>query len=334
MITPMSVAEELFTPHSDPLVGRIGLEIELHPVTVGSRPRPADPAVLRRAFAVDPSFLRAASVSFEPGGQVELSLPPAGSVTEAFARAEAAVVRAQALADRAGVVLVASGTNPWHTCDDIPLRSPSPRYVAMGEMLGPAGPQMMRLTASLQISVDLLPGPAGPEQWLVANLAAPVLAAAFANSPNLDGRPAGIPGARTAVWHRIDRRRSGYDGRHLDVVDPVGAYARFLAGAPRFPIPDAADDRYHATTVFPPVRPRGGYLEIRALDSLPVPRLGEAVRTVATLLYDDRARRDALDLLLPTLDGYEGAWERAAAGVSPVAADLLALAGQAAGSAA
>jgi glutamate--cysteine ligase len=32
---------------------------------------------------------------------------------------------------------------------------------------------MMRLTASLQISIDLLPEPAGAEQWLVANLAGP-----------------------------------------------------------------------------------------------------------------------------------------------------------------
>jgi glutathione synthase len=36
---------------------------------------------------------------------------------------------------------------------------------------------MMRLTASLQIAVDLLPGQPGHEQWLVANLAqAPVTA--------------------------------------------------------------------------------------------------------------------------------------------------------------
>ena len=330
----MNVATELFAPHPDPArPGRIGLEIELHPVTVGSTPRPVDPTVLRRAFGADAAFVRTANLTFEPGGQVELSLAPSDSITDVLATAEAMVTRAQELAATASVVLVATGTNPWHTCDDIPLRSTSPRYLAMADLLGVAGPRMMRLTASLQISVDLLPGPAGHEQWLVANLASPALAAAFANSPNLDGRPAGIPGARTAIWHRIDRRRTGYDGRHLDPHDPVGAYARFLAGAPRFPIPEAADDRYHATTVFPPVRPRGGYLEIRALDSLPMPRLADAVRTVATLLYDERARRDALDLLLPTLDRYESAWEQAASGVSPIAADLLALARHAAGSA-
>ena len=264
-------------------------------------------------------------MSFEPGGQLEVSPRPCASVTQAVAGAEAIIARSHELAAAAGVRLVPTGTNPWHSCEDIPLRDTSPRYVAMADMLGPAGPRMMRLTASLQICVDLLPGRAGQEQWLVANLACPVLAAIFANSPSLDGEPARMPGVRTAIWNQIDRRRTGYDGRHLDRRDPIGAYARFLAEAPRFPLPEAKDDRYHATTVFPPVRPRGGYLEIRALDAVPTPRLGEAVRAVATLLTDERVRRDALDLLLPTLDRFEVSWAQAALGVSPLGQELLAL---------
>lgn len=90
-------------------------------------------------------------------------------------------------------------------------------------------------------------------------------------------------------------------------------------------MPEARDDRYHATTVFPPVRPRGGYLEIRALDAVPTPQLGEAVCTVATLLTDEWVRRDALDVLLPTLDRFEVSWAQAALGESPLAQELLAL---------
>ena len=320
----VEVARQLFSParHAGNM---FGLEIELHAVTAESRPRPVEPCILRATLAGDRRFAEEARVSFEPGGQLELSTAPCGSVAQVVARAESVVARAQKLAAAAGVRLVATGTNPWHSCADIPLRDTSARYLAMPDMLGPAGPRMMRLTASLQICVDLLPGRAGHEQWLVANLAGPVLAAAFANSPFLDGEPAGVPGVRTAIWNQIDRRRTGYDGRHLDPRDPVGAYAAFLAEAPRFPLPEAKDDRYHATTVFPPARPRGGYLEIRALDSLPLPRLGEAVHTVAALLTDDQVRRDALDLLLPTLDRFEAAWAEAARGESTLAGDLLAV---------
>ena len=321
------VARRLFAPAVSARP-RVGLEIELHAVTDGDAPLPVDPAVLAHALGADPAFVRRSRLSFEPGGQVELSLPARASAEEATAGAEAAIQRAEALASAAGVRLVAAGTNPWHSCADIPLRSTAPRYRVMGEMLGAAGPQMMRLTASLQVCVDLLPGAAGREQWLTANLAAPVLAAAFANSPWLDGRPAAVPGARTLIWERIDKRRTGFDGRHLDLRDPIRAYGRFLAGAPRFPIPEAADDRYHATTVFPPVRPRGGYLEFRALDSLPVGRLGDAVRTVVNLLTNAVVRREALALLLPSLDGYEASWADAARGSSPFAVDQLDLAGE------
>jgi glutamate--cysteine ligase len=318
----VDVARQLFSP----ALGEralIGVEIELHPVTAESDPQPVEPAALRSALATDRRFVEHARVTFEPGGQLEMSPGPCASVAQVVADAEAIVARAKELAAAVGVELVAAGTNPWHSCDDIPLRDTSPRYLVMADILGPAGPRMMRLTASLQICVDLLPGRAGHEQWLVANLASPVLAAAFANSGSLDGQPAGIPGVRTAIWDQIDRRCTGYDGRHLDPGDPVGAYARFLAEAPRFPLPEASDHRYHATTVFPPVRPRGGYLEIRALDALPVPRLGEAVRAVATLLTDEQVRRDALDILLPTLDRFEASWTDAACGQSPLSEDLL-----------
>src|SRR5262249_8278686 len=154
-------------------------------------------------------------------------------------------------------------------CAQVPLRTPTPRYRAMQKVFdetGPDGRRMMRLTASLQICVDLLPGAAGREQWLVANLAGPPLVAVLANPTGIDGRPAGLPGARTRIWQGVDPRRTGYDGRHLDPVDPIGAYAAFAAAAPRLPIPEAADPSYHLTTLFPPVRPRGGYLEVRYLD--------------------------------------------------------------------
>jgi glutamate--cysteine ligase len=188
---------------------------------------------------------------------------------------------------------------------------------------GSDGRRMMRLTASLQITIDLLPGSAGREQWLVANLAGPPLTAAYANSPWWDGRPADIPGARTRIWQGVDLSRTGYDGRHLDPVDPVGAYHAFAASAPRLPIPAAAQAAYHLTTLFPPVRPRGGYLELRYLDAQPIERLGEVIGTVSRLLYDRRARQAALDLLLPRAGDQTKAWSEAAAGFSPESGDLL-----------
>jgi glutamate--cysteine ligase len=302
----------------------------LIPVTDDDTPRPVHPRILRAGF--DEDFVREAVPTFEPGGQVEFSPSPRPTAQALVRDLHGLIGRAQRIASDRGVRLLSFGTNPYHSCTEIALCTPTPRYLAMQELfdrVGPDGRRMMRLTASLQVSVDLLPGAAGREQWLVANLAGPPLAAAFANSPWLDGGPAGINGARTRIWQGVDLTRTGYDGRHLDLVDPVGAYHAFASAAQRLPIPEAADPTYHLSTLFPPVRPRGGYLEVRYLDAQPRHRMGEAISTVARLLYDCRARREALDLLLPTAADLARAWDDAALGFSPRAADLLEIASSA-----
>jgi glutamate--cysteine ligase len=320
-----NAVQRLFTPARLP--GRVGAEVELIPVTATLRPRPVDPAVLAAGF--DPGFTRAAAPSFEPGGQLELSPAPRATAAALVRDLAWLLRRAAAIASARGVQLESVGLNPYHSCADVPLRRPTARYLAMQAMfdeVGPDGRRMMRLTASLQITVDLLPGRAGHEQWLVANLAGPPLAAAFANSATAEGRPADVAGARTRIWQNVDLRRTGYDGRHLDLADPVGAYAAFAAAAPRLPMPEAEHPLYHLSTLFPPVRPRCGYLEMRYLDAQPFCRVGEAVTTIASLLYDTRARRDALDLLLPRAGDQQRAWTEATTGFSPEAGELLSIA--------
>jgi glutamate--cysteine ligase len=320
-----TTVEHMFAPARHP--GLVGVELELIPVTDTPSPRPVAPEWLAAGF--DAGFVRAAAPTFEPGGQLELSPPPRPTVEDLAADVAALLRRATAIAAARGIRLEAVGLNPYHSCTDVPLRLPSRRYLAMQrafDEVGPDGRRMMRLTASLQIAVDLLPGRAGREQWLVANLAGPPLAAAFANSAVAAGRPAGITGARTRIWQNVDLRRTGYDGRHLDLTDPVGGYAAFAAAAPRLPIREAQRPAYHLSTLFPPVRPRGGYLEVRYLDAQPLWRIPEAVAVVASLLYDDRARHDALDLLLPRAHDQHNAWAEAAIGHSPEAEALLAIA--------
>lgn len=320
-----TAVENMFAPARHP--GLIGVEVELIPVTDTPLPRPVAPACLAAGF--DAEFVSAAAPTFEPGGQLELSPPPRPAVEDLAADVAVLWRRAAGIAAVRGIRLEAVGVNPYHSCADVPLHLPAPRYLAMQrafDEVGPDGRRMMRLTASLQIAIDLLPGRAGHEQWLVANLAGPPLAATFANSAVAAGHHTGIAGARTRIWQNADLRRTGYDGRHLDLTDPVGGYAAFAAAAPRLPIREACRPAYHLSTLFPPVRPRGGYLEVRYLDAQPSWRIPEAVGVVASLLYDDRARRDALDLLLPRAQDQHRAWAEAATGYSPEAAALLAIA--------
>jgi glutamate--cysteine ligase len=295
-----------FAPHRDP-GHRVGLEIELIPD--------------QSAYEFSGGIPEDASISVEPGGQVELSLSPRPTAERAVTDAVRAVKGMRAVAAEQGVALQLVGVDPLREWFDVPLRTPSPRYLEMQELfdaVGQDGRRMMRTTAALQICIDVHPGSVGREQWLVANLIGPALSVAFANSPA--GR------SRTAIWRGVDVRRTGYDGRHVDATDPVGAYAAFAVAAPRFRIPNAANPAYHLSTLFPPVRPRGGYLELRFLDAQPLDRLGRVVETVAALVYDPIARREALELLRGHLVDLDATWHAAAAGQSADIDDLLAIA--------
>lgn len=317
--------------------GRVGAEIEMLPVRLTADGPRAVPRgeTLAALWRTDPALLDDARVTFEPGGQIELSPPCSASVTEALRVIDAAIARARTCADAAGFVLIDAAMSPWHDVDEIPLQCVESRYTAMQDRfdaVGPQGRRMMRLTASLQVCVDL---DASLLRWRALNVAGPALSAAFAASPLLAGRPTGMCSTRSAVWQELDPTRTGFDGGQLG-CDWTAAYEQFALGAavmppPRSsaapppppgtplrawlerggPRPDAADVAHHLTTLFPPVRPRG-YLEVRYLDALPARWRDVAICTVTALCADESALWRAMDCV-PSWDGAcASAWARAA----------------------
>jgi glutamate--cysteine ligase len=258
-------------------------------------------------------------VSFEPGGQVELSLPPARDAATAASRAGADIAALRADCAAAGVVLHAWPVDPRPEAE-LPLQLTSARYQAMQrhfDTIGPAGRVMMRRTGSTQVCLDWWSGREGVEQWQVLNLAGPFLAAAFARATG--------PGSRLATWLAVDPDRTAFDGRLLAGDDPVAAYAAFAADATPF-VPEGAE---HLTTLFPPVRPRGRYLEVRFPDVQEDQAIGALVETVATLVHDDAVRAEARHALSGEAARLEQHWYDAAYGLGDVAArghELVALA--------
>ncbi|GAA0607489.1 hypothetical protein HPO96_31630 [Kribbella sandramycini] len=241
-------------------------------------------------------------VGFEPGGQLELSLPcgldPAGQLRNAVAG-----LTKRLAADRITLYALPVDPRPEH---EVPLQLTSPRYVAMHrhfDSIGPAGRRMMRRTASTQICLDWWPGRAGAEQWRVLNLAAPFLAATFARSSG--------PQGRLATWLELDPARTGFDDRLLYGDDPVAAYTSFAAGATVFTTGGPAE---HLTTMFPPVRPRSTYLEVRFLDAQEPSAVDQVITTLTSLLYDDVRRRSVLRALEPERTNLAAHWQAAAAG--------------------
>jgi hypothetical protein len=140
----------------------------------------------------------------------------------------------------------------------------------------------------------------------VLQLAGPFLAAATARSSG--------PRGRLSTWLAVDPGRTAFDDRLLRDPDPVRAYADFARGATRF----TATTAEHLTTLFPPVRPRGCYLEVRGLDAQPAEQVADLLHGLARLLYDDDHRRAALARLRGLGPRLADLWIAAAAGEGDV----------------
>ncbi len=306
------VDEQVFgTPASGAGEGRVGIELEW--IAVAHDGTPSTPAGLAACL---PRLPGASRVTFEPGGQLELSGPPAASVGAAIAamRADTAAVRDGFGA--AGIDLVGAGID---TRGDVARVLHEPRYSAMEEYFDtawPAGRTMMRNTASIQVNVDV----GGPDdiddRWHRAHDLGPLLTACFANSPfDATGRPSGFRSTRAAVWNAIDpartdsarrgpRSRADTDWTRYLLDAPVmmvrvdqarsvalrspQSFQQWLAGGHPLGWPTLDDLTYHATTLFPPVRPRG-WLELRMIDALPEEWWPVAVAVTVALLDDPLA---------------------------------------------
>lgn len=325
------VAEHGFvpaTPSTSP--ARLGVEIEWHTVTIGEPDHPV-PFELLESTASAIHLPGGSRLTFEPGGQVELSSQP----FPGFEAGSAILADAQALASGlhdVGIGLVGLGLLPGATRD---RALHSPRYDAMEahfDAFGPAGRTMMRQTAAIQVNVDLGMEDATPSRWQVAHSLGPLLAAVFANSPFVASAPSGWFSNRLAVWLAIERGRTapvGSDGAggaawadyamrapvmfiraSEDDYVPLRetlTFADWIMGGHDLGWPSEEDLAYHLTTLFPPIRPRG-WLELRMVDSLPsewsiVPAI------VAVALLEDG---DASQRIAPALAPLAGRWEDAA----------------------
>jgi glutamate--cysteine ligase len=271
----------------------------------------------------------AACLTTEPGGQLELSSPPAPLAECLTATSSDLELLRQRLA-AARLRLAGYGLDPVRA----PVRQRTdPRYIAMErhfDRRGSAGRLMMCSTASVQVCVDAGRDDAEiRDRWSALYALAPTLVALFANSPVLEGRPTGWRCSRQAVWSKIDPCRTrppadvdpGRDPR-APAEDPRVAYARYALDAELLAVrrpgqpwgapagltfrawlrgdgpatlgrPTQADLDYHLSTLFPPVRPRG-HLELRVLDAQPGDGWRLATAVVSCLLDDPVARDEAL----------------------------------------
>ncbi|MET7367799.1 ergothioneine biosynthesis glutamate--cysteine ligase EgtA [Streptomyces sp. NPDC005566] len=291
----------------------VGVELEWlihdreYPEVPVSHDRLAAAADAVRATPLD------AALTFEPGGQLELSSQPAASLMECIDRTAADMRTVRDILGRSGLAPVGLGVDPWHP----PRRLlQEPRYAAMETALdrsGTAGRAMMCTSASIQVCLDAgeeEPGPLGyGRRWQLGHLLGAVLVAAFANSPFREGRRSGWRSTRQSLWADLDPARTLAPSGRLAPRDAWAAHALdtpvmcIRDGDAPWAVPDGltlrdwirgdgprppvrADLDYHVTTLFPPVRPRG-HLELRMIDAQSGTDGWLVPLAVTTAMFDD-----------------------------------------------
>jgi glutamate--cysteine ligase len=291
-----------------------------------------------------PSLPSGATLTLEPGGQLELSSAPADTIGELVEVTGRDLATLRDAAAAVGLELCGYGLDP--------LRPPRrlldlPRYDAMEKFFdrgGLWGRQMMCGTASVQVCVDAGDDGAGQSgyrsRWRLLHAIGPVLVAAFANSPLRDGRPTGWRSARQQVWSNMDPGRTrapaadgdprdawaayALDAQVMCVPDPDSAdwtappgltfrdWIRDGSGSLRQPTPE--DLTYHLSTLFPPVRPHG-HMELRMIDAQPGDGWIVPAAVVSALAEDGQAADAAMAAAEPVWDGAadeQDPWLRAA----------------------
>jgi glutamate--cysteine ligase len=314
---------------ADTGVGPVGLELEMHLVDLRSVAASVTwPQVEEITAALRGMGLRSA-ITVEPGGQVELSCPPAPDVVTAVRGLEAETKSVRLALTERGFGAAHVGADPLRPSQRI---NPRPRYRAMEQHfratgLARAGTVMMNSTAALQVNLEAGPRGRWQERVAHAHRLGPTMLAIAANSPWLSGRPAGWKSVRQRAWSALDARACGpvpgcsAGPAGACAIDPAEAWARYAMRAPvafirsggdlvqavGAPVPfeawasgrvrlgnrapTAADLDTHLTTLFPPVRLRG-YLELRYLD-VSSPRWWPAIAAIVTTLMDDPVAADA-----------------------------------------
>lgn len=269
-----------------------------------------------------------ASITLEPGGQLELSGAPLVDVHQTCAEFTQHYRELHEVSDPLGLAWFTIGMHPFATRDEINWM-PKGRYAVMRQYLPTKGRQaldMMLRTCTVQANFDYASEADCGRRLRVAAGIAPLVTATFANSPLREGKASGLMSTRSMVWTDVDPDRCGlrpfffeqpfsferWVDWALDVpmffVKRDGRYnpyhAKFSAFLEEgYTAPDGthhaalwSDWVTHLSTLFPEVRIKP-QLEFRSADAVPSRFVCALPALLKGILYDDDAADAAWELV-------------------------------------
>jgi glutamate--cysteine ligase len=152
-----------------------------------------------------------ASITLEPGSQIELSGAPYRSVHEGKAESDAHWASLQPVMDDLGLVWLGLGCHPFASVEELGW-VPKLRYAVMREYMptrGSMAGDMMTKTCTVQANLDYESEEDAMRKLRVGLRAQPIVTAMFANSPWEGGMRSGYRSYRALIWLHMDPDRSG-----------------------------------------------------------------------------------------------------------------------------
>lgn len=264
-----------------------------------------------------------ASLTLEPGGQVEISIAPKRALSDLEDIYLDFLKKATSILGQRDKRLLALGYQPETGIEDIKI-VPKKRYDYMYDYFEDKGEyahNMMKGTGAVHVNLDYANELDYVKKNAVANFLTPVIYTALDNSPFFEGRIHETGSLRAMIWNNCDPDRCGYPDGVFDGRFGYRDYAEYLLEVPVMVyrkdgelvfdrekrVKDVIDEdltdgelEYLLSTVFPDVRTKG-HLEIRMGDSLPLTYSIAYAALWKGLLYD----RENLDFLHRRWNGLD-----------------------------
>ncbi len=268
-----------------------------------------------------------ASITLEPGGQLELSGAPLATIHQTCRETTDYHRILKMISEQLHIGFLGMGFQPKWSRDAISWM-PKARYSIMRQYMpkvGSGGLDMMLRTATVQANLDYASEADMVRKMRIASALQPLVTALYAASPFEDGKPANYLSRRAACWLDTDNARSAipacifeddfgfkaYSEWALDVpmyfvmrnhryIDCCGeSFRDFIKGElPQLPGVCATmeDWELHISTLFPDVRLKQ-YLEMRGADSGSWPWVCSLPALWKGLLYDKQAEDEVWGMI-------------------------------------
>lgn len=282
------------------------------------------------------------SLTLEPGSQLEVSLGPATSVSKLQKALDAFDEKFQRIAGELGlnVALIARGVDPTNTpVDRVPLLK-KPRYCFMDRYLsssGTAAKDMMRRTASTQISIDNLSNRGSQDnrdeisfekEYQLATALSSLL---YFLCNNIGSREYFME--RSCIWENVDSKRCGVVPGTFEKRFSAETYLDWVLACPAIFVPLDNGDywetgaetigsllskriyskrelQHFASILFPDVRLKG-FLELRTADSMEPKYALSLAAFIEGIFYHEKAFEKSYELLVKPQIGHGIAHESA-----------------------